>query len=57
MHKQTRKTFSDVIAAFHKHVHPETGQPAPLVADDVYQIVMDNAEQLNSAIIHDRDFE
>jgi hypothetical protein len=40
--------------------HPDlmtVGQPAPLVADDVYEVVMKNKERLNSAIIYDRDFE
>ena len=57
MHKETEKAFSKVIEQFHKHVHPKTGFAAPLVADDVYQIVMDHADELNAAIIYDRDFE
>jgi ribonucleoside-diphosphate reductase alpha subunit len=57
MHKQTQKSFSAVVELFHKHVHPKTKNPAPLIADDVYEIVMANKEILDSAIIHDRDFE
>ena len=34
-----------------------SGQPAPLISDDVYEIVMANKERLNSSIIYDRDFE
>ena len=36
---------------------PQTGEPAPLVSEDVHAIVMAHAERLNSAIIYDRDFE
>ena len=35
----------------------DAGQPAPLIAEDVYEIVMANKDRLNSAIIYDRDFE
>ena len=57
LHKQTLKTFSDVIEMFHVHVHPKTGKPSPLISPEVYKIVMDNKDRVNSAIIHDRDFE
>jgi ribonucleoside-diphosphate reductase alpha chain len=38
------------------YIDPKTGQKAALVADDVYQIIMDNKELLDSSIIYDRDF-
>mmetsp|Transcript_23769 Transcript_23769/g.39770 ORF Transcript_23769/g.39770 Transcript_23769/m.39770 type:complete len:711 (-) Transcript_23769:87-2219(-) len=40
----------------HDHVDPKTGCRRQLVADDVHEIVMKNAEALDSAIIYDRDF-
>jgi len=57
LHKQTQKLFSDVIETFHSYVHPKTGEPASLIADDVYEVIMNNKDYLNSSIIHDRDFE
>ncbi|OQS07612.1 ribonucleoside-diphosphate reductase large subunit [Thraustotheca clavata] len=57
LHKNTNKVFSDNIELFYNNKHAKTGQPAPLIADDVYKIIMANKEVLNSAIISDRDFE
>lgn len=57
LHKQTSKVFSDVIEELHGHVHPKTGQKSPLVSDEVYEIVMNNKDRLNSAIIYDRDLQ
>lgn len=34
-----------------------SGEPASLIADDVYDIVMANKDRLDSAIIYDRDFD
>lgn len=56
LHKQTSKVFSDVIEVLHSHIHPKTQQPAPLVSDELYRVVMENKERLNSAIIYDRDY-
>lgn len=57
LHKNTNKVFSDNIELFHKNRHPKTNLPAPLIADDVYEIIMQNQDVINSAIIHDRDFD
>ncbi|MCF8415716.1 MAG: ribonucleoside-diphosphate reductase subunit alpha [Crocinitomicaceae bacterium] len=56
LHKETKKTFSEVIEDMFKYIDPKTGQNASLVAEDVYQIIMDNKEALDSSIIYDRDF-
>ncbi|MCE2683429.1 MAG: ribonucleoside-diphosphate reductase subunit alpha, partial [Cryomorphaceae bacterium] len=56
LHKETKKTFSDVIEDMYAYIDPKTGQKAALVADDVYQIIMNNKELLDSSIIYDRDF-
>ncbi|KAG5191589.1 ribonucleotide reductase [Tribonema minus] len=57
LHKNTPKLFSDVIERLYTYIHPKTGEKAGLIADDVYQIIMDNKDKLNSTIISDRDFE
>lgn len=41
LHKQTSKSFSDVIDVLHKSVHPKTGLPSPLVSDELHDIVME----------------
>lgn len=56
LHKQTSKVFSDVVEILHKHIHPKTGKASPLVSDDLYNLVMENKDRLNSAIIYDRDY-
>ncbi|WRT68417.1 ribonucleoside-diphosphate reductase, alpha subunit [Kwoniella shivajii] len=56
LHKETKKHFSSVIQDLYEWVNPKTGKHAPMIADDVYKIVMDNKETLDSAIIYDRDF-
>jgi ribonucleoside-diphosphate reductase alpha chain len=56
LHKNTIKSFSKTIEALHKYLDPKTGLQASLIADDVYEIVMNNAHTLDSSIIYDRDF-
>jgi len=56
LHKDTKKTFSEVITDMYNYIDPKTGEKAPLVAQDVYSIVMENKELLDSTIIYDRDF-
>ena len=56
LHKETKKTFSEVIDDMHKYIDPKTGQNASLIADDVYNIIVENKDLLDSSIIYDRDF-
>lgn len=56
LHKNTKKTFSDVMEDLHKYVNPRTGKDAPLLADDVYEVIMANKDRLDSTIIYNRDF-
>jgi len=56
MHKNTKKSFSEVIEELYNYVDPKTGQRASLIADDVYQVIVENSEVLDSSIIYDRDF-
>lgn len=56
LHKETKKTFSEVIDDLHTYIDPKTNQNASLVADDVYAIIQENKEALDSSIIYDRDF-
>ncbi|MGB0402485.1 MAG: ribonucleoside-diphosphate reductase subunit alpha [Salibacteraceae bacterium] len=56
LHKQTKKSFSETMTDLYEYVDPKTGENAPLLADDVHQIIMENSERLDSYIIYDRDF-
>lgn len=56
LHKKTKKSFSDTMTDLYTYVNPITKQKAPMLADDVYQIIQDNKEVLDSTIIYDRDF-
>ncbi|MEN9972166.1 MAG: hypothetical protein RIS20_513 [Bacteroidota bacterium] len=56
LHKETKKTFSEVIDDLHHYIDPKTNQNASLVADDVYAIIQENKEAFDSSIIYDRDF-
>src|SRR5687767_14620024 len=56
LHKNTNKSFSKTMDLLYNYVDPKTGKKAPLLADDVYEIIQKNAELLDSTIIYDRDF-
>jgi len=56
LHKNTKKTFSDVMTDLYNYVNPRTGKKAPLLSDEVYKVIMDNAAKLDSTIIYNRDF-
>ena len=56
LHKDTKKTFSEVIEDMYNYIDPKTNEKASLVAEDVYNVIKENAEVLDSSIIYDRDF-
>ena len=56
LHKNTKKTFTDVVTDLYQYVNPRTEKAAPMISDEVYKVIQDNADRLNSAIIYNRDF-
>ncbi|MGI4727716.1 MAG: ribonucleotide reductase N-terminal alpha domain-containing protein, partial [Janthinobacterium lividum] len=56
LHKNTRKSFSDTMQKLHLYIDRKTGKNASLIADDVWEVIEQNAELLDSTIIYDRDF-
>ena len=56
LHKSTKKSFAETIDELYNYVDPVTGDPASLIAEDVHEIIQENAEYLDSQIIYDRDF-
>ncbi len=56
LHKGTKKSFAETMEDLYTYVDPITGENASLVANDVIEIIRENAEFLDSQIIYDRDF-
>ena len=56
LHKNTIKSFSVTMRKLFDYFDVATGKKLPLIAEDVMQIIEENAELLDSTIIYDRDF-
>ena len=56
LHKNTKKSFSETMTDLYQYVNPRTGKDAPLLSDEVYNIIQKNKEVLDSSIIYNRDF-
>src|SRR5690606_16989954 len=56
LHKNTKKSFSEVMTDLYEYVNPRTGKKAPMISDEVYEVIQKNADELNSTIIYNRDF-
>ncbi|MFN7585490.1 MAG: ribonucleoside-diphosphate reductase subunit alpha [Bacteroidota bacterium] len=56
LHKNTTKSFSETMRLLYNCTDSKTGKVLPLIADDVMQIIEENAELLDSTIIYDRDY-
>ena len=46
LHKNTKKSFSEVMDDLYTYVNPRTGKKAPLLSDEVYKVIKDNAFSL-----------
>lgn len=55
MHKDTQKKFSKVVEQLYNYVDIR-GEHSPLVSKELHDLVMNNKRVIDSAIIHDRDF-
>ena len=56
LHKNTIKSFSETMKKLFDYVDHASGKKTPMLADDVWQIIQEHAELLDSTIIYDRDF-
>ncbi len=56
LHKNTKKSFSAVMKDMYEYIDDHTGKKAPLLSDDVFEIIWKNRDVLDSTIIYDRDF-
>ncbi|XP_071504655.1 ribonucleoside-diphosphate reductase large subunit-like [Diadema antillarum] len=57
LHKETKKLFSAVMKDLYEYVNPRNGLHSPLISRETFDIIMENADRLNSAVLYDRDFE
>lgn len=56
LHKNTTKSFSETMLNLYHYSDAHSGRKMPLIAEDVIEIIKNNADLLDSSIIYDRDF-
>lgn len=56
LHKQTKKQFSAVVTDLFNYINPKNGKHSPMISQQTYECIMRHADELNSAIVYDRDF-
>ena len=56
LHKETVKSFSDTMHKLFEYHHPKTGKHLPKIDKSCYEFIMANAEVLDAAIIHEKDY-
>ena len=56
LHKNTKKSFADTMKDLYEYVNPRNGKKSPLLSDEVFKVISENAEFLDSTIIYNRDF-
>ena len=56
LHRSTKEVFTDVITGLREYIDPESKKHAPLISEEVYGIIMENAEILNNHIDYNRDY-
>ena len=56
LHRSTKETFSEVITDLRDFIDPESGEHAPLISQEVFDIIMANKTTLDNYVDYDRDF-
>ncbi len=56
LHKNSNKSFSETMEALYNYIDPNTNQKAGLISDETIEVIRQNADKLDSAIIYDRDY-
>lgn len=56
LHKNTKKSFSETMKEMYLYVNPRTNQESPLLSEEVYSVIQENAAFLDSHVIYNRDF-
>lgn len=56
LHKNTLKLFSKTAQLLYEYTDPITQTHAPLISEEIYKIIRKNADELDSSVIYDRDY-
>jgi len=56
LHKDTEKSFSKTMEMLFQYIDPKTGEKAGLIGETTIQIIRENRDKLDAAIIYDRDY-
>lgn len=56
LHKNTKKSFSATVNDLYHYHDPKTNRHSPLVSEEIYQLTLKHADELDAALIFDRDF-
>jgi ribonucleoside-diphosphate reductase subunit M1 len=56
LHKETKKTFSEVISDLRNYVNPKNKTHSPMISEGTFETIQRNEEKLNSAIVYKRDY-
>jgi ribonucleoside-diphosphate reductase alpha chain len=56
LHKNTKKSFSATVNDLYHYHDPKTNSHSPLVSEEIYQLTLKHADELDAALIFDRDF-
>lgn len=55
--KETKKSFKETVEDLYNYVDPKTQEHAPLVSEELLEVVKNNYKKIESMIIHDRDMD
>lgn len=56
LHKNTKKSFSDVMEDLYNYIDPMTVKKAGLISKETIEVIRNNKDRLNSSLIYDRDY-
>ena len=56
LHRSTKSLFSEIVTDLREFIDPESGEHAPLISKEIYEIIQENKEVLDNHIDYSRDF-
>ena len=57
LHKETKPLFSEAICDLYEYINPKTNNYAPLICDELYNLVISNKELINNWINNQQDYD
>lgn len=55
--KETKKSFKETIEALYGNINSKTGEKAPMISDELLNLVQTHSKKIESMIVHDRDLD